>query len=189
MKGTLKLLLKDDLYRITGKRKTLYILFYLLKAEYVFLFCYRITRHFFLKKYKILFKISNIFLRFFSIKFGYEIPPQTKIGNGVKLMHFGGVAINPLSEIGRNVTISKGVTIGSNRRGKNKGAPLIGDDVFIGANAAIIGGVSIGDNVMIAPNAYINFDVPSHSICLGNPGRIISAFNATEFYQDNIYND
>lgn len=93
--------------------------------------------------------------------------------------------INPLAKIGKNVTLLRGVTIGSNRRGRKVGAPKIGDRVWIGANAAIIGNVTIGNDVMIAPNAYINFDVPPHSICVGNPAAIIQRENATEFYIDN----
>ena len=100
-------------------------------------------------------------------------------------MHFGSVAINPLTIIGKNVTISKGVTIGSNRRGVNKGAPIINEDVFIGSNAAIIGKIVIGTNVLIAPNSFVNFDVPNNSIVLGNPGVIVKNYDATKSYRDN----
>jgi serine O-acetyltransferase len=95
------------------------------------------------------------------------------------------VIINQLTKIDSDVTILRGVCIGSNRRGKNKGAPTIGSNVFIGANAAIIGNITIGNNTMIAPNSYINFDVPSNSICVGNIAKIISKESATESYIDN----
>lgn len=77
------------------------------------------------------------------------------------------------------------VTIGAENRGERKGAPQIGNEVYIGAGACVVGKIVIGDDVLIAPNAYVNFDVPSHSIVLGNPGRIISKQNATESYIGN----
>jgi len=124
-----------------------------------------------------------------AIKLGYEIPYQCEIEPGLQLIHRGGVIINPLATLGKNVTLLRGCTIGSNRRGKRAGAPVISSNVWIGANAAIIGRVTIGNDVMIAPNAYINFDVPSHSICVGNPAHIVSKENATEFYIDNPFDN
>lgn len=93
--------------------------------------------------------------------------------------------INLLAEIGTSVTILRGSTIGSNRRGKKCGAPIIGNNVWISENAAIVGGITVGNNVMIAPNSFINFNVPSDSICFGNPAQIIYSKNATDFYIDN----
>ncbi len=60
--------------------------------------------------------------------------------------------------------------------------PIIGDSVWIGNNAVLVGKITVGDDVLIAPNAYVNFDVPSHSIVIGNPARIIHRDNACENY-------
>lgn len=103
---------------------------------------------------------------------GIQIPVGTKIGEGLKIGHFGNIVINPATEIGRNFNIAQGCLIGSSE-GRNKGIPRIGDNVVMSANSVIIGGVNIGNNVLIAPNAFINFDVPSNSIVIGNPGKII----------------
>lgn len=92
------------------------------------------------------------------------------------------ITINPKTVIGKNVNIHKGATIGQENRGSRKGAPTIGDDVWIGINAMIVGNVTIGNDVLIAPLAYVNFDVPDHSVVLGNPGRIIHKDDATEGY-------
>lgn len=62
------------------------------------------------------------------------------------------------------------------------GSPIIGNCVWIGANTSIVGNVKIGDNVMIAPGSFINFDVPSNSIVFGNPGIIKESINATNGY-------
>lgn len=123
--------------------------------------------------------------KWLTICLGYEIPYSVRIGNGLRLVHLGGIVVNPLAEIGDNVTIFKGVVIGSNRRGKRKGAPVIGNEVWIGANAALIGNITIGNNVMIAPNSYVNIDVPANSIVLGNPCIIKHSDTATQFYIDN----
>ena len=75
--------------------------------------------------------------------------------------------------IGKNFCIGAGTLIG-NAQGKKKGVPVIGDNVFMGRNSIIIGNVKIGNNVLIAPGAFVNFDVPDNSIVIGNPGNIIS---------------
>lgn len=78
--------------------------------------------------------------------------------------------------------MAQGVTIGQQNRGKLQGFPTIGDEVWIGANAVIVGGITIGNNVLVAPNAYVNFDVPAHSVVMGNPATIYSSERATEAY-------
>ena len=104
------------------------------------------------------------------------------IGPGLYMGHVHGITLNPKVKIGKNCNIHKGVTIGQENRGKRKGVPVIGDEVWIGINATIVGNVHIGNDVLIAPGAYINFDVPDHSIVVGNPGVIRHAAHATDGY-------
>ena len=122
-----------------------------------------------------------------SCKYGYQINADVDIGEGLYLGHRGTIIINQETKIGKNVNIQSGVTIGQENRGKRKGAPTIGNSVWIGANAVIVGKISIGDDVLIAPNAYVNFDVPSHSIVIGNPAQIKYRENAVEAYIQNPY--
>lgn len=122
-------------------------------------------------KYKLLCKLRNI-----------EIPTNTVIGEGLYLGHFYNIVVNSDVVIGRNCNLHKGVVIGQTNRGAKKGVPVIGDCVWIGVNAVIVGGITIGDDVLIAPNAYVNCDVPSHSVVLGNPCIIKPKENATESY-------
>jgi serine O-acetyltransferase len=124
-------------------------------------------------------------LRHHQIKYGFQIYPETQIGDGFYLGHWGSLVINPNTKIGKNCNIAQGVTIGQQNRGKNTGIPVIGNEVWIGANAVIVGGVMIGNNVLIAPNSYVNFDVPSDSVVMGNPGRIYPKEDATEGYINN----
>ena len=93
--------------------------------------------------------------------------------------------IHPDAKIGKNVNVGTGVTIGFENRGARKGAPIIADNCWIGANSVIVGNVKIGEDVMIAPLTFVNFDVPAHSIVIGNPAKIIYKENATKDYIQN----
>ncbi|UTX47630.1 serine O-acetyltransferase [Chryseobacterium sp. MA9] len=124
----------------------------------------------------------RIILRHYQIKYGFQIYPETQIGEGFYLGHWGSLVINPKTVIGKNCNIAQGVTIGQQNRGKNEGSPIIGDEVWIGTNAVIVGAVTIGNNVLIVPNSYVNFDVPPNSVVIGNPAKIIPTPNATMDY-------
>lgn len=115
-----------------------------------------------------------------STKTHIQIPWACEIGPGFYIGHLGRVIVNPQARIGANCNIATGVTIGAVSRGKREGAPVIGDDVWIGTNAVIVGGVTIGSDVVIAPGAYVNFDVPPHSVVLGNPGVVHAKEHATD---------
>ena len=111
-----------------------------------------------------------------------QIPARTKIGEGFYIGHSGRVIIHPDAELGKNMNIATGVTIGQENRGKRVGAPKFDGNCWIGTNAVVVGNVHIGADVLIAPLSYVNFDVPSHSIVIGNPAKIIAKENATEGY-------
>ncbi|MGV3600064.1 MAG: hypothetical protein ACO1N1_02610 [Dyadobacter fermentans] len=78
------------------------------------------------------------------------------------------------------------MTIGTTFRGKDKGVPVIGDQVWIGSNSIIVGKITIGSNVLIAPNSFVNKSVPDNSIVLGNPAIIKPRDNATADYIFNM---
>ena len=118
-------------------------------------------------------------------KRGLEIPYTTKIGKGLYLGHAYNITINSSVVIGEFCNIHKGVTLGQENRGIRKGTPVIGDDVWIGVNSTIVGNIKIGNDVLIAPNTYVNCDVPDHSIVIGNPCKIIYNDNATKNYINN----
>lgn len=115
-----------------------------------------------------------------------QVPLFTIIGDGFYIGQCGRIIINPKAVIGKNVNISTRCTIGQENRGKRMGAPVISDNVWIGTNAVIVGAVHIGTDVLIAPNSYVNCDVPEHSIVLGNPCVIKHRLNATESYENDI---
>lgn len=120
-----------------------------------------------------------------SKKTGFQIGYGARIGAGLFIGHRGTVIVNGEARLGSNVNLSPGVVIGQENRGRHKGVPQLGNRVWIGSNAVIVGGVLIGNDVLVAPNAYVNFDVPDHSIVVGNPARVIRRENATEGYCHN----
>lgn len=128
--------------------------------------------------YKLLFKVMA---RFDHI----EIAADTPIGAGLYMGHPYCITINPKAVLGRNINIHKGVTIGQENRGQRKGVPVVRDCVWIGVNATIVGKITIGNDVLIAPNSYVNRDVPDHSVVYGNPCVIKHRENATENYVNN----
>ena len=116
------------------------------------------------------------------LKDGIEIGSTKNIGGGLMLVHANGITINHRGSIGEDLTIFKGATIGSIRSGKKQGTPIIGNRVTICANAMVCGKVTIGDDVLIAAGAYVNFDVPSNSVVIGNPGIIHHKENPSADY-------
>lgn len=129
--------------------------------------------------------LFRIFLRRYQIKYGFQISAKTQIGEGLYLGHWGAVVVNPKAKIGKNCNLAHGVTIGQTNRGEKKGVPQIGDQVWIGTNAVIVGGIKIGNNVLIAPNSYVTENVPDNTIVMGNPAQLIPNENATLGYINN----
>lgn len=115
-----------------------------------------------------------------------ELSVNTKIGGGLYFGHPSGITITPDCIIGKNVNIHKGVTIGRENRGHREGCPIIGDNVWIGINATIVGKITVGNDVLIAPNSFVNQDIPDHSIVFGNPAIIKATDYATDKYINNM---
>lgn len=129
----------------------------------------------------------KVVLRHYTYKYGFQI--AGKIGRGLYISHFGTVVISDEAVIGENCNIAHGVTIGVTRRGSRRGAPVIGNEVWMGTGSVIVGKITIGSNVLIAPGAYVNFDVPDDSLVLGNPGVIKPKSDATLGYINNKFTD
>ena len=109
------------------------------------------------------------------IKWGIQIPLSCEIGEGFYIGHFGGITIASDAKIGKNVNISQLVTIGEAGEGEKAGAPTIGDSVYIGAGAKVIGKIKVNDNVKIGANAVVYKDIPKNAVVVNYPGfKIIS---------------
>jgi len=172
-----KYLIFSDLYRITENVSLMVLIRHVLFGEsYKYNFWLRTCRYTRSKpllKYMI-YPLARIMLHHLTYKLGISIPPSTKIGSDFYIGHFGGIVINHKSVIGKNCNISQGVTLGQANRGANKGYPSLGDNVYIGPGAKIVGAVKIGNNVAIGANCVVTKDIPDNSVVVGVPSRVIS---------------
>lgn len=163
-KGILKLILSDPCVR--------YMLAYRLASSYN-------KTHF----YGFL---SRVWLHFLKPKFNIQIYLGAKIAKGFKLNHYGHILINEGVKIGENCNVAQGVSIGNVSRGRLKGCPTIGDRVWIGPNAVVVGKINIGNDVLIAPLTYVNIDLPDGAVVSGNPCKIHN-YNGSGVYVKNVY--
>lgn len=175
--------IKQDLYRVIPEPYSFFNLLQGLRSKgFKYLFIIRLLKNtnnvvkkFFLK----------IILRMLTYRYGFQIPKQAQIGGGLFIGHFGTIVISTNAKLGEYCNIAHNVTIGA-ARGNRAGAPTIGNKVWIGTGAVLTGNIVIGGDVLIAPNAFVNIDVPSNSIALGNPVQIIAKDNPTRDYINNI---
>jgi serine O-acetyltransferase len=174
---------KSDLYRYTGGQGLKQFLVALKYPGFVYFIFFRGVQFF--SAYNPMWYVSRFFLWIFSYRFGFQIPYKVDIGFGLLIAHFGTVIINQDVKIGRNCNISPNVVIGQTNRGLKIGVPEIGDEVWIGTGSVIVGNIKIGSNVLISPNSFVNFDIPSNSIVIGSPMRIVNSVTATLHYINN----
>lgn len=123
-----------------------------------------LLRKLFSLQYKILFKCVQIVT-------GIELPCEVPIGRNFTIDHFGGIIISEYATFGDDCRIRQGVTVGLKNVDEPK-APVIGNNVEICAGAKVMGGISIGNNVVIGANAVVITDVPDDSIAVGIPATI-----------------
>lgn len=114
--------------------------------------------------YKFLFKLIQIIT-------GIELPCEAEVGSNFVIDHFGGIIVSGYAKFGDDCRLRNGVTIGL-RRIDEKFAPVLGNNVDVGAGAKLLGAIKIGDNVIIGANAVVLCDVPSNSIAVGVPATV-----------------
>ncbi|WP_129644169.1 serine O-acetyltransferase [Peristeroidobacter agariperforans] len=128
------------------------------------------------KALRILLDPLYVILDFFvQALWGIEIPRTAQIGPGLYIGHYGGITVSPIAVIGRDCNLSQGITIGVSGSGAKRGAPTIGDNVYIAPGARLFGKIAIGNNVKVGANAVIHKDLPDNAIAVLDPGfKIIS---------------
>ncbi len=134
---------------------------------------FRLASYCYANKYlkTISFPYQVFYKHFTQIFFSIELPCELRIGPGLKIYHGIALIVHENTIIGSNCVLRQSTTIGNARPGSK--CPRIGDNVEIGCNVCIIGDVVIGNNVIIGAGSVIVKDVPSNSVVVGNPGRII----------------
>ncbi|MEG1509050.1 MAG: serine O-acetyltransferase [Clostridia bacterium] len=135
---------------------------------------YRIAHWFYTHKMKFFARLISKHSRF---KTGVEIHPAAIIGTGMVIDHGCGVVIGETTEIGNNVIIYQGVTLGGTGKDVGKRHPTIMDNVMISAGAKVLGPITIGENCKIGAGSVVLKNVPPHSTVVGIPGRVVKTKN------------
>lgn len=145
------------------------------------LIAYRIAHFLYNKKLFLLARIVSQLSRFFT---GIEIHPGATIGKGLFIDHGMGVVIGETTEIGDDVTLYHGVTLGGTGKETGKRHPTIGDGVVIGAGAKLLGSIEIGNNVKIGANSVVLKSIPDGCTVVGTEGRIVKRPNSKSILSD-----
>lgn len=105
---------------------------------------------------------------------GIDLPCSAKIGAGLFLPHFGARVVHHEVTLGNHCSLAPGAVIGISGRGEKRGVPQIGDRVYIGPNAVIVGKITVGNEVLIGANSLVNRDLGDHCSVMGVPAVVIS---------------
>ncbi len=131
---------------------------------------YRAAHFFYQKRHFFIARLISQWGRGFT---GIEIHPGATIGSGLFIDHGSGVVIGETAEIGNNVTLYHGVTLGGTGKDQGKRHPTVCDDVLIGAGCKVLGPVVIGENSRIGANSVVLIDVPANATAIGIPARVV----------------
>lgn len=132
---------------------------------------HRIAHHFYLKKWVLIPRLLNTFSRCIT---GIDIHPGAKLGPGLFIDHGMGLVIGETAELGSNVTLYQGVTLGGTGKEKGKRHPTIGNNVVISSGAKVLGSFKVGDNSKIGSGSVVLKEVPPNSVVVGIPGRVVT---------------
>lgn len=174
--STLKKYIKADLYRYCGNVSLRTFVRCWFTPGFRFSFWLRVCQ-FESRNYKgLLFLISFFMLRRYQFKYGICIHYSTEIGYGLYIGHYGGIVINPYAKIGNNVNLNPGVLLGLSvlKKGEKYGYPTIGDRVFLGNNAKIIGDVHVGNDAFVGVNSVLLKDIDDGAVAVGMPAVVKS---------------
>ncbi|MBA3533967.1 MAG: serine acetyltransferase [Ardenticatenales bacterium] len=181
---------RADLYRYAGRADNKsFFKYWLLDPGFQYTFYMRLCGY--LKKIqsnpiaKLLYFPILLLFKHYEYKYGVHIPARTRVGAGLYMGHPGAIYVHPDAIIGKNCNLSQCVTLGQSNRGARQGYPVVGDNVYIGPGAKIVGGVTIGNNVAIGANCVVTKDIPDQAVVVGVPGRVIS-YEGVEGYIENI---
>ncbi len=131
---------------------------------------YRFAHFMYLHNYKLVARLVSQFAKFLT---GIEIHPGAKIGSGVFIDHGEGVVIGETAEVGNNVVLYQGVTLGGTGKDRGKRHPTIEDGVMISAGAKILGPFTVGKNAKIGAGSIVLKPVPANATVVGVPGRVV----------------
>jgi serine O-acetyltransferase len=142
-------------------------------------FQYRIAHYIYVKiKWQpfrmVLFGVALLWQKSIEIITGISIPASVIIGHSFYMGHFGGIIINANVHIGDNCNVSQGVTIGVSGQDDKRGVPILGNNVYLGANAVVAGKISIGNNVLISACSLVTMNLNDNIVAMGVPAVVVS---------------
>lgn len=149
------------------------------KSTLEVIFCYsglhaiwfhRLSHFLFVRGWIVSARLISTFCRFLT---GIEIHPGATIGEGLFIDHGTGIVIGETAEVGNNVTLYQGVTLGGTGKEKGKRHPTIGNNVVIATGAKVLGSFKVGDHAKIGAGAVVLQEVPPHATVVGIPGRVV----------------
>jgi serine O-acetyltransferase len=131
--------------------------------------CHRLSYRLWARGWRTIARLVSHVARFLT---GIEIHPAAKLGGGLFIDHGMGVVIGETAEVGENVTLLQGVTLGGTSLKREKRHPTLGNNVVVGAGASVLGALTIGDNSRIGAGSVVVRDVPANAVVVGVPGRV-----------------
>ncbi|MBK5265364.1 MAG: hexapeptide transferase [Alphaproteobacteria bacterium] len=175
--GSLVALLQADLYRYAGRIDARsFWRHFLFTPGYKYTVLMRSCGYLRTRRFQAfgLYPLSKWLLLRCRYKYGIAIPEYTVIGPGLFINRFGGIYVGGDAIIGANVNLTHGTMLGQANRGTRAGLPVVGNRVFIGAGAKVIGHIHLGDDCAIGANAVVTKDVPENGVVGGIPAKLIS---------------
>ena len=148
-----------------GARKTLHTL---TSPGFQAVWSYRVTRWLMHRRIPV---IGAILERLTEVWTGVSLPPETTVGPGLMILHFGGIVINGSAVLGADCTLHHGVTIGNRVSGGR--SPQLGDRVMVGAGAKVLGDITVGHDAEIGANAVVVTALPDGAVAVGIPARVV----------------
>lgn len=131
---------------------------------------YRVAHWFYKHNFKFIARAISQWARFLT---GIEIHPGATIGDGLFIDHGAGVVVGETAEIGNNVTIYHGVTLGGTGKDEGKRHPTVCDNVLIGTGCKVLGPITIGENSRIGANSVVLTDIPANATAIGIPASVV----------------
>ncbi len=118
--------------------------------------------------------LATLAQKLMEILTGICIPAKCEIGEGLYIGHYGGIILPRHGRIGHNCSFAQNSTIGVAGTGEQRGAPTIGNRVFVGAHSVVVGKITIGEDAMICAGSILTRSVPPRAVVMGNPARVVS---------------
>lgn len=157
-------LVASDLHRYAGSGPRDFVATFLREPGFQYTAVLRLASVYAPRSNPVVRTLLTLALRRYESRWGISIPWDTQVGEGLFIAHHGGIVVNPEAKLGRNLNLQHGVTIGRSNRGRRKGSPVIGDGVWIGPGAVVVGAITVGDNAAIGANCVVTEDVPANAV-------------------------